>query len=66
MKKTQPEYLSYLLRLWHPGNGKSWHVMLEQVGTGERHGFATLEELFAFLKQQVEKDKNKYNEYEHL
>jgi hypothetical protein len=42
---------SYLLRLWRtddPG-GSNWQASLETPGNGERIGFASLEELFAYL-----------------
>ena len=52
--KEHPEsqYQSYLLRLWRAGEGKACRVMLEHVGSHERHGFANLEELCAFLREQ--------------
>jgi hypothetical protein len=49
-------YRTYLLRLWQPdasGTG-GWRVSLEDPRTGERVGFAGLEELFDFLMQRVE------------
>jgi hypothetical protein len=53
--KEHPEsqYQSYLLRLWRAGEGKVFRVMLEHVGSHERHGFANLEELCAFLREQT-------------
>jgi hypothetical protein len=43
--------LSFILRLWSvdQGNTSDWRASLEILGTGERLGFASLEELFAFL-----------------
>ncbi len=44
-------YLSFLLRLWHvesPG-GSIWQASLEYPGTVRRIGFASLEQLFAYL-----------------
>ena len=48
-------YFSYLLRMWQTRDGEAcaWRASLEQPGTQERRGFATLEELFDFLRQQV-------------
>lgn len=42
---------SYLLRLWQTDNpgGPNWQASLETPGNGERIGFASLEELFAYL-----------------
>jgi hypothetical protein len=51
-------YLAYLLRLWCPDHSQSasWRASLEDPHTGERIGFANLEELFAFLMEEVEGD----------
>ena len=51
------KYRSYLLRLC--GVEKTdhcWRASLEDPRTGRRIGFATLEQLFAFLMEQVEHD----------
>ena len=63
------DYLSYLLRLWREDDGGGehregaepdqaggkavWRASLESVRTGERQSFASLEELFDFLREQV-------------
>ncbi len=54
-----PRYLSYLLRLWcaEESEAKCWRVSLEDPRTGERLGFAGLEELFAFLLQALEEQR---------
>lgn len=48
-------YFSYLLRVWQTRDGdvRTWRASLEQPGTQERRGFATLEELFDFLRRQA-------------
>ena len=38
---------AYLLRCWMEGS--SWRYSLEEVGTGKRHGFATLDEFVSFM-----------------
>lgn len=64
MDKEQADYLSYLLRLWRvSGDGESephhgaekvvWRASLESSRTRERQGFASLEDLFDFLRQQT-------------
>jgi hypothetical protein len=55
MAKEQPDYVSYLLRLWRAsdGEGAAWRASLESPHTGERRGFASLDELFGFLRQQT-------------
>jgi hypothetical protein len=56
MKDKSPHYLSYLLRLWGAGKGddSTWRASLESPMTGERHGFASLKDLFAFLQAQAD------------
>ncbi len=51
---AESEYQSYLLRLWRSGDGSGWRVMLEQIGSHQRHGFADLESLCAFLRAQAD------------
>jgi len=58
MDTHQTTSLSYLLRLWPTGTAgrQVWRASLEHVQTGERLGFASLEQLFVFLIQQTERD----------
>ncbi len=51
-------YHAYLLRLWctEPTGTGCWCASLEDPHTGELIGFAGLEELFAFLMEEVEAD----------
>jgi hypothetical protein len=55
MTTEQPGYLAYLLRLWqvNTDEGPVWRASLENPHTGERHGFANLERLFAFLEEKT-------------
>ena len=54
-------YKSYLLRLWREGDGKGkggqerqvWRASLQSPHSDRRMGFATLEGLFRFLRQQA-------------
>jgi hypothetical protein len=54
-------YLSYLLRLWQESGGSSdplgnrplWRASLERPQAGERLGFASLADLFAFLENET-------------
>ena len=51
------KYRSYLLRLWCAETlDRGWQASLEDPHTGKRIGFASLEQLFAFLMDQVEGD----------
>jgi len=56
MSKQPGSYLSYLLRLWRiPTAGEAtWRASLESPHTGERWGFADLEEMVAFLRRQID------------
>ncbi|GIK57139.1 MAG: hypothetical protein BroJett015_28020 [Chloroflexota bacterium] len=48
-----PDYLAYLVRLWHEGEGV-WRSTVENPHTGERHAFADVEALFVFMRRQLE------------
>jgi hypothetical protein len=53
-KHMSTPYRSFLLRLWlEPDDPPAWRAMLESPLNGERHGFASLESLFAFLEQEA-------------
>ncbi|MCA9974175.1 MAG: hypothetical protein KC413_00440 [Anaerolineales bacterium] len=56
MTEQEKPYLSYLLRLWLVQNQThcAWRCSLENVQTGERHGFASLEAVCAFLGEQID------------
>jgi hypothetical protein len=55
MSSEQPDYLSYLLRLWREdGEGPTnWRASLESALTRKRHVFPCMTELFAFLQRQT-------------
>jgi hypothetical protein len=55
MMSEQQYYHAYMLRLWQVSSDGEpvWRTTLESPHTGERHGFASLELLFAFLKAQT-------------
>lgn len=62
VRREQPDYLSYLLRLWQVGSQShfasaagqvKWRASLESPHTSERWSFASLDELFAFLQVQT-------------
>jgi hypothetical protein len=63
MANERRHYIAYLLRLWRPdGDDRSaWHASLEDPHTGERRGFADLESLFAFLKEQIDAASNTHS-----
>jgi hypothetical protein len=52
----QQLHRSYLLRIWRAGNGNApeWRCSLEDTRTRERHGFADLASLLAFLEEQIQ------------
>jgi hypothetical protein len=51
----QPGYLSYLLRLCRQGNGERpmWRASLKGVHDGQQVGFASLDDLFHFLRKET-------------
>jgi hypothetical protein len=50
----QPDYQSYLLRLWRVDQGENAvQASLESTHTGERRGFANLEAMLDFLRGQM-------------
>jgi hypothetical protein len=56
MSQEQPPYLSYLLRLWPAdADGETvWRASLESGLMDQHLGFASLDELFDFLRQCTE------------
>jgi hypothetical protein len=56
MTSRRPGYQAYLLRLWQVRNGEEthWRASLESAHADERHGFASLEALFEFLRARTE------------
>jgi hypothetical protein len=55
MDRAQPEYLSYLVRLWRVGDGEepSWRALLKSSQTGHEIGFGNLEMLFDYLRREA-------------
>jgi hypothetical protein len=49
------DYVAYLLRLWRESSGEStqWRASLQDPHSGERVGFASLEELFDSLLRET-------------
>ena len=55
-----PDYVSYLLRMWHEGGEKgssdeghspAWRASVVSTLTGKRRGFASLKDLCDFLRR---------------
>lgn len=60
MARGPADYLSYLLRLWRVREGRAldwgvpvWRASLQSPQTGKRVSFATLEDLFTFLRART-------------
>jgi hypothetical protein len=49
------DYAAYLLRLWRERGGGTtrWRASLQDPHSGERVGFASLEELFGYLRREI-------------
>jgi hypothetical protein len=59
---TTTPYRCYLLRLWlEPNNPLEWRAILESPISGGRHGFANLESLFEFIRQETERLEQETN-----
>ncbi len=54
MSEAPQSYLAYLLRLWaaREEGRVVWRASLDSPQTGERLGFASLDRLFAFVREQ--------------
>ena len=62
---TTDDYRSYLLQLWRAEDENGcWRARLENVETGERQGFASLERLVEFLQGlcKEEQERERYKE----
>jgi hypothetical protein len=55
MSDEETGYRAYLLRLWRADRAGAdvWRACLQSSGTEERHLFASLEQLFAFLEDET-------------
>ena len=55
MDRDQVVYLSYLLRLWSASSNDEpvWRASLESSLAQQRNSFASLDDLFEFLRQQT-------------
>ena len=58
----QPDYLSFLLRLWRMSGGEGaqhdaeatvWRASLQDTLTSERVNFSSLDDLVAYLRQRM-------------
>jgi hypothetical protein len=65
-RRQKQRYLSYLLRLWQTSDGgkQVWHASLENPGSGERRGFASLEDLIGFLQAQTRPGDEEMRSYD--
>ncbi len=56
MTTQEPRYFAYMLRLWRARDHDEmvWRASVEDAHTGERRGFASLEMLFEFLREQTQ------------
>ena len=56
MASEPRRYLAYLLRVWpvtDEDGAPAWRASREDVQTGERQGFASLEQLLVFLLEEA-------------
>jgi hypothetical protein len=59
MNRRQPDYRSYLLRLWWASDEgtQTLRIYIENPFTGERRGFSSLDELNVFLREEAGLDE---------
>jgi hypothetical protein len=52
------QYQAYLLRIWpvKKREGVIWHAFITNAHTSESRGFANLDELFDYLRQQASQE----------
>lgn len=50
-----PDYIAFVLRLWRETDGEKteWRASLQDPHSGDRVGFASLRDLFAFLENET-------------
>jgi hypothetical protein len=55
MPTSNLEYTSFLIRLWREpsGTNREWLVQVEHIPGGEKEYFASLEDLFTFIRAQL-------------
>jgi hypothetical protein len=53
--ETPKQYQAYLVRIWSvkKTEGVIWHAFITNAHTSESRGFANLDELFDYLRQQA-------------
>ena len=50
------DYHAYLIRLWREDQQEPWRAELISPHTGETRCFATTEQLFSYVQQQMDND----------
>jgi hypothetical protein len=48
-------YKGYLVRIWRNDAEAPWRASAKDTTTGEQHHFAQLENLFSFLREEINK-----------
>lgn len=56
MSKNLQHYHAYLLRIWREAEGMPWRATLQNPHTGEQEGFASVDQLIAFIRSKTEED----------
>lgn len=54
MPNSHSLYHAFLLRFWRDDETVPWRIQLEDPHTGERRGFASLEQMIAYLGERLE------------
>ncbi|MFZ6027825.1 MAG: hypothetical protein ACOYYS_08930 [Chloroflexota bacterium] len=48
------DYHAYVIRLWRAGAHGPWRISLQNTATGERKGFASVDEAAEYLSGEIE------------
>ena len=56
MPKQPSDYRLYSLCLWRDEITAPWRAWLQEAGSGERHAFADLPALLAFLEVEIDQE----------
>jgi len=53
MKKETARRSSFIVRIWQEAGSAGWRGSVQQVSSGKKNAFDSLDKLLAFLEQQI-------------
>lgn len=57
MNTSMTDYHAYLIRLWRDDEQQPWRAELVSPQSGETRRFASPEQLFSYVQEQIETDQ---------